>query len=162
MGKLDVTTLSTPELLTAFGDVLEELKSRGIVRSRNNPVADYSEWIVSKALSLSLQSNSNKGFDAVDSLGVRYQIKGRRLHPSNPSRQLSVIRSLDSNGFDFLVGVLFNEDFLITEAYKIPHDVTHKYARYSEHQNGHIVVLRGEILTAEGVTRIDDDLRKCV
>lgn len=45
MGKLDPTAFSTPELLRCFADILDELKQRGIVRTRNNPVADYAEWL---------------------------------------------------------------------------------------------------------------------
>ncbi len=160
MNKGYITKISPHELLVLFADVLDELKSRGVVRSRNNPVADYAEWVVTKGLGLSLQSNSTAGFDAIDSKGIRYQIKGRRLYPPNSSRQLGVIRNLAGKKFDFLVAVLFNKDFSILEAYKIPHYLIGKYARYSEHQNGHILILKGGVLMAKGVERIDNILRK--
>ena len=150
------------DLLVLFGDLLDELKRRGIVRSRNNPVADYSEWLVSKAFGLNLQPNSNSGFDAVDSKGIRYQIKGRRLHPANKSRQLGVIRNLEDKKFDFLIAVLFNKDFSVLEAHKIPHRLIDKHSRFSKHQNGHIMILRGDILTAEGVERIDEQLSEYI
>jgi len=105
---------------------------------------------------------SRAGFDAIDSKGIRYQIKGRRLHPSNSSRQLGVIRNLAEKKFNFLVVVLFDKDFSILVAYKIPHHLIDKYARYSEYQDGHILSLKGDVLTAKGVERIDNILRKHV
>ena len=146
------------DLLVLFGEVLDELKRKGIVRSRNNPVADYSEWLVAKALGLNLQPNSNSGFDAIDSKGTKYQIKGRRTHPSNKSRQLGVIRSLKDKKFDFLIGVIFDKDFSVLEAYKIPHHLIKDNSRFSAHQNGHILILRGNILSVKGVERIDRQL----
>jgi hypothetical protein len=150
------------DLLVLFGDVLDELKRRGIVRSRNNPVADYAEWLVSKAFNLNLQPNSNSGFDAIDSNGVKYQIKGRRLHPSNQSRQLGVIRNLKAKKFDFLIGVIFDKDFSVLEAYKIPHRLIKANSRFSKHQNGNILILKGDILSTKGVERIDEQLNEYI
>lgn len=152
--------LSVKQLLVTFGDILEELKERGILKTRNNPVADYSEWLVSKSLGFTLQNNSKSGFDAMDSNGTKYQIKGRRLSDVNKSKQLSVIRNLKDNEFDFLIGIIFDKDFAVLEAYKIPHALISRYARFSSHQNGHILQLAGDILSANGVEKIDGELRK--
>lgn len=146
MTKFDAKASSSLDLLECFADILDELKKRGVVRSRNNPVADYAEWLVAKKLGLSLERNSRSGYDATTRSGERIQIKSRRLDPSSKSHQLSVIRNLEAREFDYLIGVLFNRDFTVKEAYKIAHGVIAKYARFSEHQNGHILHLRGEIL----------------
>lgn len=161
---LNLKKLHFRDLLVIFGDLLDELKSRDIVRTRNNPVADYSEWLVSKAFNLTLQRNSNNGFDAIDFSGIKYQIKARRVSPVNRSRQLGVIRNLEAKKFDFLIAVIFDKDFSVLEAYKIPRNLIskRKYSRFSRHQNGYILVLRGEILTAEGVKRIDKQLNSYI
>ncbi len=159
---VDLKNLSISQLLITFGDILEELKERGIIKTRNNPVADYSEWLVSKCLGFSLQNNSNAGFDAIDSKGMKYQIKGRRLSATNNSRQLGVIRNLKEKKFDFLIGIIFDANFNILEAYKLPHALIAHYARFSSHQNGHILQLKGDILTANGVDKIDGELRKTI
>jgi len=151
---LDLEKLSIRELLALFADNLDELNRRGILKSQNNPVADYAEWLVARALDLKLERNSRRGFDASDSNSVRYQIKGRRLHPSNPSRQLSVIRKLDSKEFEFLVGVLFNRDFSLHEAFKISREQVERYAHFNRHQNGHILILEGDVLSSKGTESI--------
>lgn len=154
----DVAKFTIKDLLALFAMIINELNNRGVVRTQNNPVADFSEWLVANTFDLTLQENSKNGFDAIDSNGMKYQIKGRRLHQTNSSRQLSVIRNLKDKKFDFLIGVLFNEDFSILEAYKIPHEIIPKYARYNSHQNGHILMLKGDILGQ--VERIDVKIRE--
>ncbi|MBI4286518.1 MAG: hypothetical protein HY670_11580 [Chloroflexi bacterium] len=160
MTTYDWKTFANSELLKCFADLLDELKQRGIVRSRNNPVADYGEWLVESHLGFSLERKSKRGFDASDpKSGKRYQIKSRRLDPTNQSTQLSVIRSLAANEFDYLIGILFDRDFSVREAYKIPHGVIQKYARFSSHQNGYILHLQGALLRELQVENITDALR---
>jgi len=160
MAEFNWKTLTTSELLQCFADILDELKERRIVRTRNNPVADYAEWLGAQQLGLLLERNSKRGYDATGQNGKRYQIKSRRLDQTNKSRQLSIIRNLDNAEFDYLIGILFNRDFSVKEAYKIPRGVIKEHASFSEHQNGYILHLQGELLTARGVENITRVLDK--
>ena len=58
MAEFDWKVLTRPQLLQCFADILDELKERRIVRTRNNPVADYAEWLVTRQLGLSLERSS--------------------------------------------------------------------------------------------------------
>jgi len=156
---MDLKGYSPPELLHLYDELLNELLTQKIIRTHNNPVADYAEWLVANALSLNLCPNSNKSCDAISKDGIRYQIKARRFSKSKGSRQLSAIRDLDGNGFHFLIAVLFDCNFSVIEAYQIPHNQIAQHARFSEHTNAHLLQLKGPILTAPGVVRIDDQLR---
>lgn len=138
--------ISTHDLLRCYADILDELKHRHVVRTFNNPVADYAEWLVAQMLDLELKTNSRSGYDATNSANEKFQIKSRRLVPSNKSRQMGVIRNLEAVEFDYLIAVLFESDFSLKEAYKIPQSVITKYAKFSKHQNGYILHLRGKIL----------------
>jgi len=160
MTEFDWGTLTVSELLRSFADILDELKERKVVRTRNNPVADYAEWLVAQQLGLLLERNSKRGYDATDQDGKHYQIKSRRLDRTNESRQLSVIRNLDAAEFVYLIGILFNRDFTVKEAYKIPHGVIKEHARFSELQNGYILHLQGEVLTVPEVENITEVLSK--
>jgi len=151
---VDLTSLNDKELLRLYGDLIEELRQRKLVRSSNNPVSDYAEKIVFERMNLSLRRGSNKGYDAVDEkTGLKYQIKTRRLTRHNKSRQLSVIRNLDQKLFDFLIAVIFDESLEPQEIWRIPREIIPKYSRYSAHQNGHILVLAGSILQDKAVAR---------
>jgi hypothetical protein len=151
----ELESLSTPELLQRYSQILDELRARKVIRTSNSPIGDYTEWLVANQLGLTLVTNSTSGYDAVDALGVKFQIKGRRLTSHNHSRQLSAIRNLESRDFDYLIAVLFNEKVEVQQVVKIPHDIIEKYARYSEHVHAHILVLQQNILndtTVEDIT----------
>ena len=67
--------------------------------------------------------------------------------------QLGVIRNLKDKPFNFLVAIIFNNDFSIKEIYKIPFKVIKKYSHFSKHQNGHILVLKDKILVDSKVLK---------
>ena len=143
------------KLLRDYSKAMDALLEAGIVRTRNNPVGDYAEWVVKEELNLKLEKNSKSGYDATDKKGIRYQIKGRRVTSKNKSRQLGVIRDLNEKKFDFLVAVIFDEQFNVIEAYKIPHKIIKNHSKYSEHQHGHLVHLKGEILKDKLTQKIE-------
>ena len=45
-----LTTLAEIELLQTHAGVMAELKNRSVVRTPNNPVGDYTEWLVYASL----------------------------------------------------------------------------------------------------------------
>lgn len=155
-------SLSVPDLLLLFANVLSELRDRGVIRSTNNPVADYSEWLVARALGLELVAPSVKGYDAISPDGARYQVKGRRQTPENASRQLSAIRGFeleDIHPFDYLVGVLYNRDFTVMKAAQIPVAIVRQQAKPTPHVNGWRFLLRDAIWTLPGVIDVTEPVR---
>jgi hypothetical protein len=146
-------------LLSAYCEVLKELRLRNLIRSTNSPVADIAETIVALALKLKLVSGSTAGHDAVDGGGIRYEVKGRRITSENKSRQLSFIRGLDKDHFDFLVGVLFDQDFRILKACIIPKPTVQKLAKYVKHVNGWRLILADSVWEEDGVKDITETLR---
>lgn len=157
--KIELNGMTITELLATHSEVIDELRRRGIVRSKNNPTGDYAEWLVSERFGLILESNSAKGFDATDKTGVRYQIKGRRVTPDNPSTQLGAIRDLDSQDFDFLVAVIFDANWQVLRAAKIPHRVVSELATYRKRTNSHVMHLRPSVFENTGVEDISAFLR---
>lgn len=146
MDQLRLESLNVKELLQLQSSITEELIGRKIVRTQNNPLGDYTEWLVSKTLGLGLVSNSKAGYDAISKDGIKTQIKSRRVTPRNNSRQLSAIRNYDEKDFDNLVAVIFDESFNVLDAVLIPHEVVGEYAKYRKHVNAHILLLKGPIL----------------
>lgn len=143
---MQLNKLTVKDLLKLQADATNELKLRGVVRTQNNPLGDYTEWLVSKALNLELQTNSKAGYDGISKDGKRIQIKGRRVTFKNNSRQLSAIRNYSEKDFDVLAVVIYDEDFSVIEALLIPHEVVGQYASYRAHVNAHILILKGPIL----------------
>lgn len=150
----ELPAMTEKELLVLHAAIIDELKTRNVVRTKNNPVGDYTEWLVSKALKLNLANNSAAGYDGVDEKGIKYQIKGRRITPENKSRQLSAIRKLKEKDFDYLIGVIFDKDYSVIDAVVVPHEAVVEYSTYREHVNAHILHLRGAILEDSRVKSI--------
>lgn len=147
-------------LLKAYAEILRELRKRNLIRSTNNPVADIAETLVAIALKLELVGGSTTGHDAISTMnGLRYEVKGRRVTTENKSRQLSFIRGLDKDHFDFLVGVLFDEDFEILKACIIPRATVRRLAKYVKHVNGWRLILADSVWNEAGVEDMSETLR---
>ena len=69
--------------------------------------------------------NSNASQDVLTRDGEHLQVKGRVVTADNPSRERSAIRSWD---FDALVIVLFDDDFRLWQAAKVPMDIVREDA----------------------------------
>lgn len=156
---MNLASLSVQDLLKLQAAAIGELKDRGILRTKNNPVGDYAEWLVSSSLNLKLAKNSATGHDAVSDSGQKIQIKARRVSADNKSRQLGVIRNLEKMDFHELVAVIFNEAYEVVEAISIPHSVIAEYSTYKPHVNGHILHIRGALLSDKRIRNIRTELQ---
>jgi hypothetical protein len=156
---MNLSEFSAPQLLALHAKVAEQLRTRGITRSANNPTGDLAEYLFCKAFGWNQVGNSRANIDAIGPDGIRYQIKGRRITRYNSSRQLSAIRDLGGAHFDFLAGVLFDEDYGIRRAALIPHAVAVERATFVKRTNSHRFLLRDEIWNAPGVRDVTTELR---
>ena len=155
---IDLAKLSNRQLLSTYCALMAAMKDRGVIRSSNNPVADYTESLVSRALGLTLEGQSQAGHDALDRNGKRYQIKGRRLTANNTSPQLGAIRNLGQNPFDFLAAVAYDANLAILYAALIPIEVVTESSRYSSHSNSHVLIFKRSLLDDVRVTDITQPL----
>ncbi|SRR6266404_1288827 len=156
---MNLSDLSPPELLGLHAEVADELRTRGIIRSANSPTGDLAEYLFCKAFGWKQEGNSRANIDAFSPDGIRYQIKARRITRYNSSRQLSAIRDLGAAHFDFLAGVLFNEDYSVMRAALIPHAVVVERASFVERTNSHRFLLCDEIWNACGVRDVTAELQ---
>ncbi len=160
--RFPLRSYSVPDLLLLYATVLGELRERGVIRSTNNPVADYSEWLAARALDLRLSPPSVAGYDAVGPDGTRYQVKGRRLTPANRSRQLSAIRGFgapDVEPFDYLIGILYNFDFTVQRAALIPVTAVRELSTWTAHVNGWRFILRDTVWGRPDVIDVTEQVR---
>lgn len=157
--QLSLAKLQPLDLLGLYSDTLTELFRRGVVRSVNNPAADYAEYLVCQALGLTPAPRSTKGFDAISEDGSKYEVKARRhTRRSRPTR-FSAIRGLDEGHFDYLVAVLFEERFLVHRGSVLPRDYVAQKAFWQEHVNGWILPIDDELWSATVGLDITEALR---
>ena len=103
------------------------LEQLGILRTKRLLQADYSEWLVAEWLDLQLLDNPvAKGFDAKDSQGRKYQIKGRVVQAlgDNTSFDFKTLR----NKFDFLIGVLFSPALRMLGLIRVDYEIVKELA----------------------------------
>jgi hypothetical protein len=159
---MNLSDLTPPQLLGLHAKLCDELRARGVTRSANNPTGDLAEYLFCKAFSWKQAGNSHANIDAIGTDGTRYQIKGRRITRYNNSRQLSAIRDLGGGHFNFLAGVLFNEDYTVMRAALIPHAVAIENATFVERTNSHRFLLHDDIWNAGGVRDVTAELRAVI
>jgi hypothetical protein len=156
---MDISNLKPRQLLALHAQVANQLRTRGITRSSNNPVGDFAEFLFCRAFGWSQQGKSNAHIDAIGPDGIKYQIKGRRITRYNASRQLGALRDLTGEHFDFLAAVLFSEDYSVLRAAIIPHSVAIERAAFVERTNSHRFLLRDDVWEAPGVRDVTAELR---
>ena len=152
----DLNEMSEIELLQTHGAVIEELLCREIVKTRNNPIGDYTEWLVCNRMGWKMADKNQKGFDATDKDGKRYQIKGGRkgdgIVPFSP------IRNLEQEAFHSVIVVAFKDDYSIRFAAKIPHELVPRLANINKSVNGFVLRLNEKKIEHDGVVNIYDCL----
>ena len=147
---------SIAELPADHAAIIAELRRRDVLRSANNPTGDFAEYLFCRAFDWVQEKNSAKGFDAIGRDGTRFQIKARRIHDHNRSRQLSAIHDLD--GFDVLAGVIFDDIYRVIRAALIPAAVGKECATYIKHTNSYKFLLRDGIWDIESVKNVTGQL----
>ena len=147
------------ELLRTYDDVMDEVRRRDVVRSRNSPISDLAEVLFCRVFGWTREGISVAGHDAKDGSGVRYQIKARRIGKGSGSRQLSAMRNLECNPFEMLAGVLFNPDFSVHRAAIIPVDVVKSRATWSKHTNSHKFFLKDAVWSESSVMDVTSRLQ---
>jgi len=144
-GALNVGDLTVAELLALSRGSLRELKLRGVIRSGNAPAGDYAELLVQRATDGELATASQKSWDVLTPSDERLQVKARVItnERKNSERQLSSFRSWD---FDAAIIVLFDDEFRVWRAARIPASVLREVAYYAQHVRGHTVYATDELL----------------
>jgi hypothetical protein len=107
--------------ITKFGKYYELLREKGIIRSRRI-VGDLGEYYACQYLNLTLSENKNeKGVDAIDKNGVKYEIKTRRVYES--ARRTGKTRRLNNlvgKTSEILVVVVLDRSFNCAGMWTMP------------------------------------------
>ncbi len=146
-------------LLRVYETIMQELKASGVLRSNNNPLTDFAEFLFAETFDWELTPKSTKGHDAIDKQEIRYEIKARRLSQENGSRQLSAIRDINGHNFDFLAGALFNPDFSVERAAIIPWEIIKKRSSYVASTNSAKFILSDDVWELDQVLDVTTDLQ---
>ena len=94
-------------LIDTYVSLRINLKKFGVIRTNRDIISDYGEWIAANLLKLKLvPSGVQKGYDATDKKGRKYEIKARTQTKGYPAYHF---RQVTPQEFDFAVFVEFNQ-----------------------------------------------------
>lgn len=149
----DPAGLSVRELLASYVAILDELKRRDLVRTRNSPLGDLAESIAVRAYGGSLAPNSEKSYDLLTKGGGRIQVKARTVQAGDTRTQnFSAVRSWD---FDAALFMLFDADtYALVWARELSRDETQALGRRVEHTNSSSILVRGVAQIGTDVTAL--------
>lgn len=158
---VDLARLSTRDLLRLYADLLTELVSRGVVRSRNAPAGDLAEHLALQVYGGALAPPSEKSWDIRAADGRLIQVKTRLIAADDrKSHNYSPFRSWHFDACLFLI--LDAHDYSVVSAVGLPVDTVRGLARATPHVNGHRVSTRTPLAGLPGATDLTDDLRRAL
>ena len=123
------------EALHKLGEIVIILKRLGIVRTTDLE-GDIGSHYAKQKLKLKLASVNQKGYDAQDKYGKKYEIKTRRS-PDSDTLRTQFSKVLNKN-FDFLITVNLDYDYSLLLMVKIPYNVAMDLAK--RNQAGNVVI----------------------
>ncbi|MGH8894564.1 MAG: DUF6998 domain-containing protein [Actinomycetes bacterium] len=110
---VEISNLTSRELLQTYAAILTELVDRGVTRSRNAPVGDVAEFLVGVAYDGKLAPPSEKSWDVLAADQRKIQVKSRLVIPgATGTQQYSPFRSWDFHVCVFLTFNAFTYDLL--------------------------------------------------
>ena len=135
---MNIKKLSTVELINAYSKIIETLKERGIIRTKNF-IGDIGEYLAidffnnsSKKSNLQFAPPGTKNIDAISRDGDRYSIKSTSsnltgvfygLEPPNSKEK-------DTKKFEYLLIVQFKENFKLRRIIQLDWDTFLKFKKW--------------------------------
>ena len=149
--------LKLTELLNINKSITDELKKRNLVRT-GNLTGDLGENLFRLAFGWKLANNSNCGYDATDSGGLRYQIKTRKTE--NTNIQFGAIRNIEKSPFDYLAVLVLNDNYSVRYAALIPQGIVKKYCKHQDYTNSELPIFNiSQLQKEKSIKDVTDDLK---
>ena len=132
------------EAIIQLGEIVKKLKKLEIVRTTDLE-GDIGSYYAKEKLELELMPINQKGYDAKDRHGNKYEIKTRR------SKDFNILRTqftkVSKKNFDFLVTVDIDYDYSLLLILKIPYNLAIKLTE--NNKAGSIVISKDFIKNRE-------------
>ena len=103
-----------------FKNSYNQLKKLGLLRNQKDITGQLGEWVASILFNAQISENGiNKDWDLKDRDGIFYQVKSHAKSPKTTARWSPVDYTVDAK-IDFLVIVIFDQNYRLNELYKVP------------------------------------------
>lgn len=150
---MDLTKLKTTEIVSLYGSVIKELKTRGVIRT-NNVIGDLGEYLAIEHYNnttglpaLAAAPISTENIDAISRKGDRYSIK------STSGNVTGVFYGLEPKGsavpdrqkFEYVIICRFNADYELEEILEMDWETFLKHKRWHSRMNAWNLSLTKEV-----------------
>ncbi|MBU9828449.1 hypothetical protein J1779_00665 [Rahnella sp. FC061912-K] len=136
---MNLQDLTAFELLQINQLSLDELERRNILKIRNNPLHDYTNWLVNNKMNMKPISSNSEGYDLKTSDGRKVMIIAKRNLLNNNSTMLGVISEKLLKNIDETIAVIYHKDLSIQSAVIIPSGVIYKLGVYNHLQKAYAI-----------------------
>ncbi|WP_087342370.1 hypothetical protein [Brevibacillus brevis] len=149
-----VQSLTTEELIYTYGSVINELKSRNVIRSKN-VIGDLGEYLAidyyckTKGLpKLQPAPTGTKNIDAISINGERYSIKSTTGNVTGVFYGLNPPDSsvTDTVKFEYVIVVLFDANFKLKRINEINWEQFLRYKKWHSRMNAWNLTITRELL----------------
>lgn len=148
---VDLGDLSVAELLRLWSSSTAELKSRGVIQTRNM-VGEIAEAVAHTYLGGTRGSFSQAGWDICTDSGERVQVKGIWR---TSDRRRSITSALRGENYDSVLIIEFDDFFEQAHGYKVERLVVEELFAVTAHVNGRIIRMTERFRNDDRVTRVD-------
>ena len=153
---MDLTELETAEVVSLYGEVIKELKGRGVIRT-NNVIGDLGEYLAveyynntSGLPTLAAAPIGTENIDAISRKGDRYSIKSTSGNVTGVFYGLEPKGSAipDKQKFEYVIICKFNSDYELIEILEMDWETFLKYKRWHSRMKAWNLSLTKEVCSA--------------
>lgn len=148
----ETASRSTPQLLRDWSAIMRTLRLREVIRTNNNPVGDIAEAIVARHYNGVRGSFAQAGWDVKTVDGERIQVKAIRQTASRRHSNVSPIRDRE---YDYVVIVVVDEDFVVTEGLRLSRKTVEDLFPHREWINGRVIRLTAALRADPRIEMLD-------
>lgn len=135
---LDLKKYTGEQLIGLYGEILQELKGRGIIRTRNL-LGEFGEYIACETYNadstlpnLTLTKTNEKDIDAKSDTGKNYSIKSTSTKRTGMFSELILGENDPSKGsFDYVIICKFDKSFTLERIYELDWQMFLKHKHWS-------------------------------
>ena len=156
---MDLNKMSTTELINAYSSIIETLKKRGIIRTKNF-IGDIGEYLAidffnnnSKKSNLEFAPPGTKNIDAISREGKRYSIKSTTTSLTGVVYDLNEPGSAESENkkFEFMIVVQFSKSFELLRVIELDWELFLQYKRWHKTMRGWNINITKDLLNQSNV-----------
>ncbi len=153
---MNLTVLKTSEIVSLYGEVIKELKGRGVIRT-NNVIGDLGEYLAIEYYNntpglptLAAAPIGTENIDAISRKGDRYSIKSTSGNVTGVFYGLEPKGSAvpDKQKFEYVIICKFNNDYELVEILEMDWKTFLKHKRWHSRMNAWNLSLTKEVCSA--------------